>query len=104
MISCAAPTIRSACTCSASHPRPPSWLFRLIPARGLLRHWHRRDIRDRSNHRLWLDNRRRLPFRVLVVRSDEDIGKISNLCRCGTYPRIRKAIKRAADAMHETKK
>ena len=36
--------------------------------------------------------------------SDEDIGKISNLCRCGTYPRIRKAIKRAADAMHETKK
>jgi len=31
--------------------------------------------------------------------SDEDIGKIANLCRCGTYPRIRKAIKRAADAM-----
>ncbi len=35
---------------------------------------------------------------------DEDIDKISNLCRCGTYPRIRKAIKRAADAMHEGKK
>jgi isoquinoline 1-oxidoreductase alpha subunit len=31
--------------------------------------------------------------------SDDDIGKIANLCRCGTYPRIRKAIKRAADAM-----
>ena len=29
--------------------------------------------------------------------SDEDIGKIANLCRCGTYPRIRKAIKRAAE-------
>jgi isoquinoline 1-oxidoreductase alpha subunit len=31
--------------------------------------------------------------------SDDDISKISNLCRCGTYPRLRKAIKRAADAM-----
>jgi isoquinoline 1-oxidoreductase alpha subunit len=29
--------------------------------------------------------------------NDEEIGKISNLCRCGTYPRIRKAIKRAAE-------
>lgn len=29
--------------------------------------------------------------------SDDDIGKIANLCRCGTYPRIRKAIKRAAE-------
>jgi len=36
--------------------------------------------------------------------SDADIGKISNLCRCGTYPRIRKAIKRAADALRENKK
>jgi isoquinoline 1-oxidoreductase alpha subunit len=29
--------------------------------------------------------------------SDDDIGKIANLCRCGTYPRIRKAIRRAAE-------
>ncbi len=29
--------------------------------------------------------------------NDDDIGKISNLCRCGTYPRIRQAIKRAAE-------
>ena len=29
--------------------------------------------------------------------NDDDIGKISNLCRCGTYPRIRRAIKRAAE-------
>ena len=29
--------------------------------------------------------------------SDQDISdNITNLCRCGTYPRIRKAIKRAA--------
>jgi isoquinoline 1-oxidoreductase alpha subunit len=28
--------------------------------------------------------------------SDEDIDTITNLCRCGTYVRIRKAIKRAA--------
>lgn len=28
--------------------------------------------------------------------SDEDINTINNICRCGTYPRIRKAIKRAA--------
>ena len=28
--------------------------------------------------------------------SDSDIATITNLCRCGTYPRIRKAIHRAA--------
>ena len=33
--------------------------------------------------------------------NDEEIGKISNLCRCGTYPRIRKAIKRAAEITKE---
>ncbi len=27
---------------------------------------------------------------------DDDIATISNICRCGAYPRIRKAIKRAA--------
>jgi isoquinoline 1-oxidoreductase alpha subunit len=34
--------------------------------------------------------------------NDEEIGKISNLCRCGTYPRIRKAIKRAAEIARES--
>jgi isoquinoline 1-oxidoreductase subunit alpha len=34
--------------------------------------------------------------------SDEDIGTITNLCRCGTYPRIRKAIKRAAASLRAT--
>jgi len=28
--------------------------------------------------------------------TDADIREISNLCRCGTYPRVRKAIRRAA--------
>ncbi|HEX5960445.1 MAG TPA: (2Fe-2S)-binding protein [Rhodanobacteraceae bacterium] len=31
--------------------------------------------------------------------SDADIDGIANLCRCGSYPRIRRAIKRAAQAM-----
>ena len=31
--------------------------------------------------------------------TDEDIDKIENVCRCGTYNRIRKAIKRAAGMM-----
>lgn len=35
---------------------------------------------------------------------DGDIDRIPNLCRCGAYPRIRKAIKRAASAMQATKK
>jgi isoquinoline 1-oxidoreductase alpha subunit len=35
---------------------------------------------------------------------DEDIAKISNLCRCGTYPRIRRAIKRAAQLAREAAK
>jgi isoquinoline 1-oxidoreductase subunit alpha len=33
--------------------------------------------------------------------SDSDIATLTNLCRCGTYPRIRKAIKRAAKAINE---
>ena len=28
--------------------------------------------------------------------SDTDIATLTNLCRCGTYPRIRRAIRRAA--------
>ena len=28
--------------------------------------------------------------------TDADIDKLTNICRCGTYPRIRKAIHRAA--------
>jgi isoquinoline 1-oxidoreductase alpha subunit len=32
--------------------------------------------------------------------TDEDIEKgLTNICRCGTYPRIKKAIHRAADLM-----
>jgi isoquinoline 1-oxidoreductase alpha subunit len=35
--------------------------------------------------------------------SDEDIASIGNLCRCGTYPRIRRAILRAAETMQARK-
>ncbi|TCV94024.1 isoquinoline 1-oxidoreductase alpha subunit [Luteibacter rhizovicinus] len=35
--------------------------------------------------------------------SDADIDKIGNLCRCGSYGRIRKAIKRAAATMKDAK-
>jgi aerobic-type carbon monoxide dehydrogenase small subunit (CoxS/CutS family) len=37
--------------------------------------------------------------------TDADIDAVmsANLCRCGTYPRIRLAIKRAAEAMRATK-
>jgi isoquinoline 1-oxidoreductase subunit alpha len=30
---------------------------------------------------------------------DDDIATLTNLCRCGTYPRIRRAIRRAAAKM-----
>ena len=33
--------------------------------------------------------------------SDADIAALTNLCRCGTYPRIRKAIKRAASMLND---
>ncbi|HET7844602.1 MAG TPA: (2Fe-2S)-binding protein [Xanthomonadales bacterium] len=33
--------------------------------------------------------------------SDEQVASLTNLCRCGTYPRIRKAIRRAAAALKE---
>ena len=35
--------------------------------------------------------------------SDADISQLTNLCRCGTYPRIRKAVKRAAQLIAEAK-
>ena len=31
--------------------------------------------------------------------TDADLDEIRNVCRCGTYPRIRKAIKQAASQM-----
>lgn len=34
---------------------------------------------------------------------NKDIAGITNICRCGTYPRIRKAIKRAAQIIKEEK-
>lgn len=33
---------------------------------------------------------------------DADIATLTNLCRCGTYPRIRRAIKRAAKMLTES--
>jgi len=36
--------------------------------------------------------------------TDEDIAGIGNLCRCGTYPRIRRAIQRAAELIQGAKK
>lgn len=36
--------------------------------------------------------------------TDDDIASIGNLCRCGTYPRIRKAILRAAELMRADRK
>ncbi len=35
--------------------------------------------------------------------TEEDIAAIGNLCRCGSYPRIRLAIARAAELMQEKK-
>jgi len=35
--------------------------------------------------------------------SDADIDQIRNICRCGMYPRIRRAIKRAAAALRNEK-
>ncbi len=35
---------------------------------------------------------------------EDDIAAIANLCRCGSYPRIRKAIARAVELMQGSKK
>jgi isoquinoline 1-oxidoreductase alpha subunit len=40
-------------------------------------------------------------LRRIPEPTDSDIATISNICRCGTYPRIRKAIHRAADIMKQ---
>jgi isoquinoline 1-oxidoreductase alpha subunit len=36
--------------------------------------------------------------------SEADIQQLSNICRCGTYPRIRRAVKRAAELARGAKK
>ena len=36
--------------------------------------------------------------------SDADIATPTNLCRCGTYPRIRRAIRRAAAQLNRTRR
>ena len=36
--------------------------------------------------------------------SDTDIATLTNLCRCGTYPRIRRAIRRAAAQLNRTRR
>lgn len=33
--------------------------------------------------------------------TEEDIASLDNICRCGTYPRIRKAIRRAARILRQ---
>jgi isoquinoline 1-oxidoreductase alpha subunit len=33
--------------------------------------------------------------------SDEQIAALTNLCRCGTYPRLRRAVRRAATLLKE---
>jgi isoquinoline 1-oxidoreductase alpha subunit len=38
-----------------------------------------------------------LAFRPRPTDAEIDDAMSGNLCRCGTYPRIRKAIHRAAD-------
>jgi len=40
----------------------------------------------------------------IPLPTDSDIGTITNICRCGTYPRIRKAIHRAAAILKEESK
>jgi isoquinoline 1-oxidoreductase alpha subunit len=36
--------------------------------------------------------------------SDADIATLTNLCRCGTYPRIRRAIRRAASQLQSERR
>lgn len=36
--------------------------------------------------------------------SEDDIATIANLCRCGSYPRIRRAIARASELLQDAKK
>ena len=36
--------------------------------------------------------------------TDDDIAGLTNLCRCGTYPRIRRAVRRAAQLLQQDKR
>jgi isoquinoline 1-oxidoreductase alpha subunit len=42
---------------------------------------------------------------VIAEPTDEDVDRAmsANLCRCGTYPRIRAAVKAAAPKLRERK-
>ena len=62
-----------------------------VAADKLLRKVQEKDIEILADNLEAVDLLKRVPD-----PSDDDIASLTNLCRCGTYPRIRSAIKRAA--------
>jgi isoquinoline 1-oxidoreductase alpha subunit len=67
----------------SSHPIQRAWLAEDVPQCG------------------WCQSGQIMAAAALLKRtpkpSDQDIDEITNICRCGTYARVRRAIHRAAE-------
>ena len=79
-------TIEGLATGGALHPVQQAWLDEDVPQCGYC---------QTGQIMTAVDLLRRRP-----QPTDADIAELTNLCRCGTYPRIRKAIRRAARLLH----
>ena len=75
-------TIEGLASSGALHPVQQAWLDEDVPQCGYC---------QAGQIMAAVDLLRRKP-----QPADADIAALTNLCRCGTYPRIRKAIRRAA--------
>jgi len=81
-------TIEALGTPAAPHPLQKAWLLHQVPQCG------------------YCQSGMLMAAAALLAKNpdpnDADIeAAMTNICRCGTYPRVREAIKTAARAMHE---
>ena len=82
-------TIEGIASEEALHPVQQAWIENDVPQCGYC---------QSGQIMATLDLLKRIP-----LPTDADIdANMSNICRCGTYDRIRKAIHRAADLMQES--
>ena len=82
-------TIEGIASGEALHPVQQAWIENDVPQCGYC---------QSGQIMATLDLLKRIP-----IPTDADIdANMSNICRCGTYDRIRKAIHRAADLLQES--
>jgi len=78
------------------HPVQKAWIAEQVPQCGYCQS-------GQIMSAVALLNTRTATNRPYPTDEEIDAAMAGNICRCGTYPRIRKAIKTAAGLLHKTK-